>query len=250
MSCEAGRRIVGVVQEIESADLVRAIVGTVPRAHATVISHLVEPFVAVRRRSDRADELAGGFLAMHAGHGLKIGAGDWPRLRLRNSDRSASSAFRVSRGPAPCRRWECCSRPDRRRRRHRSRCSDRGRWPFPTRSRHARLEASRDRDPGLARAIRPDASKSWILTVLFNRSGPDQVPAHHGVMMLNRGQFVAFAGRCDLEPRAEPGASEVSQRVDIGTDPGPDLSRPPATISERDSNRSFRLTRHDPGGNA
>src|SRR5262249_26858242 len=72
---EAGRRLVGVVVEVESTDLVRAVVRAVLRADAAVVRHLVEPLGAMRRRPDRADDLAGGVLAVLAHDRLEVDVG-------------------------------------------------------------------------------------------------------------------------------------------------------------------------------
>ena len=72
---QAGRRLVGVMQKIEPAHLVRAVVRAVPRADAPVVGHLVQALGAMGGRPDRADDLARGLLALHARHGLKIDLG-------------------------------------------------------------------------------------------------------------------------------------------------------------------------------
>jgi hypothetical protein len=59
-------RPVGVAQEVEPAHLVRTVVRAVAGADAAVVSHLVETIGAVRRGLDRADDLAGRVLAVHA----------------------------------------------------------------------------------------------------------------------------------------------------------------------------------------
>ena len=62
--------VVGVVEPVEAADLVRAVVGTVARADAAVVDLLVQPLVAVDRGQHRADRLAGGVAAVLAEHRL------------------------------------------------------------------------------------------------------------------------------------------------------------------------------------
>ena len=59
-----------ILEEIEAAHLVGAVVRAVPRADAAVVGHLVETFVAVGRRRDGADDFARGVLAMLAEHRL------------------------------------------------------------------------------------------------------------------------------------------------------------------------------------
>ena len=70
---------VGVVrrvrEEVEPADLVRAVVRAVPRADAPVVDHLVEALVAVDGRVDGAHVLAGRIFAVHAHQRLEDDAG-------------------------------------------------------------------------------------------------------------------------------------------------------------------------------
>ena len=67
---ERRRVVVGVVEEVEAADLVRAVVRAVARADAAVVRHVVQAVVAVRGGLDRADRLARRVLALHARHRL------------------------------------------------------------------------------------------------------------------------------------------------------------------------------------
>src|SRR5271166_3491721 len=69
---QAGRVLVGILEEVEPTHLVRAIVRAISRPHATVVRHLVEPLGAVRRRPHRADDLARGLFTVHAGHRLEV----------------------------------------------------------------------------------------------------------------------------------------------------------------------------------
>src|ERR1035437_5139217 len=55
-----------VVVEVESPDLVRAVVRAVPGPDAAVVGHLVDAFLAVGGRQDGADDFAGRLLAVHA----------------------------------------------------------------------------------------------------------------------------------------------------------------------------------------
>ena len=145
---ETGRRLVGVLQEIEAPDFVRAVVRAVARADAPVVRHLVETLVAVGGRPHRADELTGGLLAVHARDRLKVSGGVGCVFALRSTDRYAASASRVHGEPLPCPRPECCSPPGTRRCRRRSRCKGSDRSPCPRRSPHSRLLAGRDRGSG------------------------------------------------------------------------------------------------------
>src|SRR5262249_28785682 len=72
---QAGRGLVGVREEVEPADLVRAVVRAVAGADAAIVGHLVQPLEAVRGGGHGADDLAGGLLAVHAEYGLKIELG-------------------------------------------------------------------------------------------------------------------------------------------------------------------------------
>ena len=56
----------GVAEEVEPSHFERAVVGTVPRADAAVIDHVVEPLVGVNRRGDGAYLLAGSRFAVLA----------------------------------------------------------------------------------------------------------------------------------------------------------------------------------------
>src|SRR6185436_17021096 len=58
--------VVAVEQEVEVADLVRAVVRAIPRADAAVVDHLVQALGAVRRRAHRAHGFARRVLAVHA----------------------------------------------------------------------------------------------------------------------------------------------------------------------------------------
>src|SRR6185436_14525559 len=63
-------RPVGELVEVEPPHLVGAVVAAVAGADAAVVGHLVEPLEAVRGGRHRADHLAGGVLAVHAGDRL------------------------------------------------------------------------------------------------------------------------------------------------------------------------------------
>src|SRR5262245_7392957 len=71
-------RPVLIEEKVEAPDLVGAVVRAVAGAHAPVVDHVVEPLVAVDGGGHGAHDLAGGVLALHAGHGL---AQDLDRLR-------------------------------------------------------------------------------------------------------------------------------------------------------------------------
>src|SRR5579864_8507551 len=61
-----------VQQEVEAADFVGAVIGTVAGADAAVVDHLVQAVAAVNRGRDRTDQLAGRVLALHAGNRLVV----------------------------------------------------------------------------------------------------------------------------------------------------------------------------------
>src|SRR5262249_48950170 len=77
LQLQAFRGVVGVLEEVEAPDLVGAVVRAVARAHAAVVDHVVEALGAVGGRRHGADQLAGGVLALHAGHRLeeRLGVG-------------------------------------------------------------------------------------------------------------------------------------------------------------------------------
>ncbi len=64
------RHTLGVVEIVETPHLVRAVVGTVPRTDAAVVDHVVQAFLAVDRRGDRADLFARRILAVMTRHRL------------------------------------------------------------------------------------------------------------------------------------------------------------------------------------
>src|SRR3954468_20574470 len=64
-------RVLGVVEEIEAPHLVRAVVRAVAGADAAVVDHRVQAVGGVHSRRHRADLLAGGVLALLAGHRLE-----------------------------------------------------------------------------------------------------------------------------------------------------------------------------------
>src|SRR6185312_2066142 len=63
--------ILVVVEEVEAADLVGAVLRAVARADAAVVDLCVETIVRVHGGVDRADDLAGRIFALHAGHRLE-----------------------------------------------------------------------------------------------------------------------------------------------------------------------------------
>src|SRR5205823_3389764 len=67
---EAVGGVVGVLEEVEAADLVGTVVRAVTGADTAVVDHVVEALGAVDGGTDRADQLAGRLLAVHAGHWL------------------------------------------------------------------------------------------------------------------------------------------------------------------------------------
>ena len=58
------------VEPVEATNLVRTVVGAIPRADAAVVGHGVDALFVVNRRVDRADAFAGGRLAVLAEHRL------------------------------------------------------------------------------------------------------------------------------------------------------------------------------------
>src|SRR6185312_11585418 len=67
------RRVpVGEEEEVKPPDFIRAVVGTIARAHAAVIDHVIQAFGAVRGRAHRADQLARSVFALHARDRLEV----------------------------------------------------------------------------------------------------------------------------------------------------------------------------------
>src|SRR4029453_16341309 len=62
-----------VLEKVEPAHFVRAIVGTIAGADAAIVNHGGETLMAMMGRAHRADQLAGRVLAMHARDGLMVG---------------------------------------------------------------------------------------------------------------------------------------------------------------------------------
>ena len=78
----ANRALV-VIEEVEPAYLVRAVVGAITGADAAIVGHHVEPFLVMRGRIDGADILAWSGFTMLAEHGLDDDLGVvYPRLEL------------------------------------------------------------------------------------------------------------------------------------------------------------------------
>src|SRR5207249_10348625 len=59
-----------ILEKIEAADFVGAVVRAVACAYATIVNLQVQAFVVVHSRADRADQLARRVLAMHTWHRL------------------------------------------------------------------------------------------------------------------------------------------------------------------------------------
>src|ERR1700730_2703348 len=59
-------------QEIEAPHLVWTVIGTVARAHAAVVDHVIEAFGAVYGRAYGTDHFARGVLTLHARDGLEV----------------------------------------------------------------------------------------------------------------------------------------------------------------------------------
>src|SRR5690606_8346550 len=63
--------LVGVIEEVEPPNLVRAIVGAIPRADAAVVHHVVQAFVGMRRGGHGTNLFARRVFALLAGHDLE-----------------------------------------------------------------------------------------------------------------------------------------------------------------------------------
>src|SRR6202041_190302 len=72
---QARRLVIRVEIEVEPADLVRTVVGAIPRADAAVVGHVVQALGVVRGGADRADIFARCVFALHAGQRLVIHLG-------------------------------------------------------------------------------------------------------------------------------------------------------------------------------
>ena len=59
-------------QEIKAPHFVRTVVGTVARAHAAVVDHVIQAFGAVYGCAYGTDDLARGVLTLHARNGLEV----------------------------------------------------------------------------------------------------------------------------------------------------------------------------------
>ena len=66
---------IAVQEKIEAAHFVGTIVRAVAGADAAVVDHVVQPLIAVRRRTHGTNQLAGRVLALHAWHRLMIHLG-------------------------------------------------------------------------------------------------------------------------------------------------------------------------------
>ncbi|MFO1296576.1 MAG: hypothetical protein U1F25_08925 [Rubrivivax sp.] len=81
------RRVVGELQEVEAADLVRAVVGTEARADAAVVDLHVEALAVVHRRAhERPHQFARRLLAVHARQRLEDGVADLQGLVAVDAD--------------------------------------------------------------------------------------------------------------------------------------------------------------------
>ena len=139
-------------------------------------------------RVDRAADLAGRLLAMHAGHRLPVGLRVVRRAAVIVVDAQPVHLAAHQR-PAPCRPPARCSRPCRRRRRRCSRCRRRGRSPSPG-------VASRPATPGTARAARAVCVLDRLARRQRRRRGrADQV--------LVAGQRVVQLGAWRASPRSD-----------------------------------------------
>jgi len=87
---EVGKLLITrIVEPIESSNLVRTVVGTVSRADATVVGHLVQAFIAVSGRRYGAYRLAWSMIAVlaHHWHVHRLWIGRWIfHLTVRTDD--------------------------------------------------------------------------------------------------------------------------------------------------------------------
>src|SRR6185503_9722237 len=70
---QAGGVEILIQQKVKPPNFIRAVVRAIPSADATVVSHVVEAFGAVRGRRNRAHHFARRVLALLARNGLEIG---------------------------------------------------------------------------------------------------------------------------------------------------------------------------------
>ena len=205
-----------VIEEIEPAHLVGAVVRAVARPDAPVVGHHVQPLLVVRRGVDRADVLARRRLAMLADHRLQR------HLRLlrptpRNTGQSAASASPGSGPPGPCPRSGCCSRSGRPPRRPSSPRTRSDRSPCPTGA--APASSPRRADSGKAAACSAAASgvhpprEIRVLVILLQVRLAHHRPAFHRPVMLHRGHRMQLAQPpSTAAPDAKCGAALVRSR--------------------------------------
>ena len=252
LELQAGRVVVGILEEVEPADLVRAVVRAVASAHAAVIRHLVEALVAVRRRFHGADGFAGGLLAVHAEDGLEVG------IRARRL-----VALVIAIDPQPV---------------HLARAED----LLPAHDRDVVLGLAGDHAgaaadaaveidghapgvdglpaPGLfgiqAQTLRMRSwsgswAKSGVLSVFLDGPYPDELAALHHVVVLDGRQGRSLARLDDLEPRAVPGGTLRCAGRKRWRRRRSRPGRPSSGHRPRDDgDRLVGLARHDPGGDA
>jgi hypothetical protein len=200
--------------EVEAAHFVRAVVGAVPRADTAVVDHVVQPFVAVRGRADRADHLAGGVFALHARHGLEIGF----RV-VRRTAVIGVHAQPVHLAPAQ----------------HLFLADDRD-GVLGLAADHAGVAADAgvdvDRHPplvavvlevgiqrdGARRRLVVRAHGSGIADELVARDRAHHPAAFHQVVVLRAGERELLAGACDLDARPE--RQRVGRADGVGVEPG------------------------------
>src|ERR1700722_18472967 len=77
-SVQAGGAPIGIEQEVETPHFVGAVIGTIARAHAAVVNHLIDAFAAMHGCCHRTHQFARRILALHARHRLVIQLGVVP----------------------------------------------------------------------------------------------------------------------------------------------------------------------------
>ena len=239
-----------VVEPVEAAHLVRAVVGAVARADAAVVDLLVEALGAVHRGQHRADGLAGRVLAVLAHHRL-VHAARGVAVARRSSGRCASSASRGSCAPRRRRRPGRCSRPGRRRRTRSSRCRRRGRSPCPRRARRCS-------------AFAPEVGERLVFVACVlacpcpcscSRCGGqrrllDDGAALHREVGLGGGQAGAAAGLRDGDRAGEAAQAfgGAGEGEGVAADAVGGLAGGPAAVAEGDGDRARVLAGLDEDG--
>ncbi len=230
-------------EEVEPADLVRAVVRAVPRADAAVVDHLVQPLGAVHRGVDRADDFARRVLAVHAGHGLVEG--------LRGVEAAPVVAVDADplHGAAPLDLL----------------LADDGDVVLGLAGDHAGVAADAGREvdrhaPGVAAAgklrvhgvVRPRRRLAHVRHdrgVLAIGRGRDRAhggAALHRMLVLRRRERVALERLADLDARRRPEAAALAQNVRVEARAVRDPASARAAVAEVHGDAALGLPRHDP----